>query len=225
LSENQFTGQIDVRGSVILDVSADQVIVAQTDPPILKSMTGREVEASLVHRNVASGDTRWSWAAIIESQSHGYRLNPNDPNSSLVSVIFLSRPGKPVLEKRNIRQAYRFEVGLRDGITVRLDPALAPVNLLNFSVGGMMLSTPIPPAYTFGQELGFELSFPDYVELPEKYIQGRASIVRLEFEPGDKFVQLGLKFQNLSRDGLKVMHRIINYYMLAEQRSRNRIGD
>ena len=39
--------QADVRGTVVLDIDPIQMIVAQTNPPILSSMVGQSVEATI----------------------------------------------------------------------------------------------------------------------------------------------------------------------------------
>ena len=226
LAQDYFTGQVDVRQAMILDVTPDEVVITQTDPPILKNMIGREVEASIVHQSfIASGSSRWGWKATLEDLRHDYQLDPEKPDSPRVAVVFMSRPRNTELEKSNVRQYYRLEITGREGITVQLMPASAPVQLLNFSVGGLMLSTPIPPAYTLGQELLFELNFPASAGLPVNRIQGPAALVRLEFERGDKTARMGLQFYDLSPDDERALPKILNHYMLVEQRRRNRETD
>ena len=223
LETDYLTGQADVRNSIILDLTPQRLVIAQTSPPLLKSMVGREVEATIVHHDPVTYEaTRWGWTAVIEGLNNQYRLNPEDREAPLIQAATLRRPDRPELRRSNIRQAYRLETGRREGITVAVRPEAAPVWLLNFSAGGLMLGSPAPPAYSLGQELAFELVFPAEALLPLQHIAGEATIVRLEFDRGGKNARLGLQIHALPLDSARALPKIINYYMLEEQRRRNR---
>ena len=223
LEVDYFTGHTDVRNSIILDLTPQKVILAQTSPPILKSMIGREVEATIVHHNLITYEAiRWGWTAAIRGLDGHYKLDPDDPEAQPIHIVELSRPDRAELQKSNARQAYRLEASGREGIAVTIQPEIAPVWLINFSAGGLMLGTPPPPAYTLGQELAFQLTFPAEAPLPVNLIKGQATVVRQEFDRGDKSARLGLQFHELSQEGARALPKIINYYMLEEQRRRNR---
>lgn len=219
-----FTGQADVRSSMILDISGEQLVAAQSDPPILKSRIGQTVEATVVYNDhISNGSTRWGWSSKVLGIDNAYRLNKNDPDSAPAAVVYLSPPLKSVLSKTNIRQAYRLEITLQSGINIILPASEARISLLNFSAGGVMISSKTPPPFALGQEVPFKLHFPVTTVFLDTYIEGSAVVVRLEYEPGDQTVKSGLKFMNLTQESNRAMEKIINYYMLEEQRRRNRM--
>jgi hypothetical protein len=221
LELDDLAGRYDIRQSMILDLKHGEVIVAQTDPPPLKSQIGRKLEASVVHRDIVTAEiTRWGWTASFLSLDNNYILNPGEPAAEAVPVIVLSPPDRPVLTRSNIRQAYRLDTTRRGDITVTIHPRPAPVRLVNFSADGLMLATSAPPHYTLGQELSFKLAFPSESDLPVHLIEGQAKIVRLAFSQDERTVNLGLKFQSLKSEAKWALPKILNYYMLEEQRNR-----
>jgi hypothetical protein len=226
LELDNLTGQADIRSSMILDLPSDRVIVAQSNPPLGKYYLGRKLEASVVHYDIVTHEiTRWGWTAPVIELDERYKLHHDEPPARLVSVIVLGRPGQSNLSKSNVRQAYRLDPGRESGINVAVNPELGPVRLLNFSAGGLMLNTPTPSPYTLGQELSFKLTFPDEAEPPVRHLGGQAFVVRLELNPDGKTVSLGLKFQALSPEAQWALPKILQHYMLEEQRHRHQDDD
>ena len=222
ISSDFITGQADVRSSMLLDISGDAVIAAQTDPPILKSMTDLVIEASVVHHNMLTYEsTRWGWTSRILGLKNDYRLNPKDATSFPVSVIFLSPPPQNSLTKANVRQAYRLDLTGK-AIKFSLSPDKAKVTLANFSTGGVLVETPAPPAFSLGQDLAYSITFPETDDFPETTVDGEAVVVRMEYEPNHKTARLGLKFREMNVNSTRALQKIINSYMLEEQRKRNR---
>jgi c-di-GMP-binding flagellar brake protein YcgR len=216
------TGQADVRSSMILDLTSDQVILAQTSPPLGRSQLGQKLEASIVYCDLVTREiTRWGWTATVLDLDNKYRLHSYDESEDqLVPVIILDRPKQSDLSKSNVRQAYRLEAGQSNGISVTIHPELSPISLVNFSAGGFMLSTPTPTSYTLGQELSFKMTFPAEADLPIRHLVGKAAIVRLELDPDEKTAHLGLKFHELDPEAQRALPKILQYYMLEEQRNR-----
>jgi hypothetical protein len=217
------SGHADVRQSVILGLPSDKVILAQTTPPLGKSVFGRNLEASVIYREPGTKETiRWAWLATVLDLLNDYKLNSGnsqDPEKT-VPVIVISRPDGTKLVKSNVRQAYRLRT-FNSGITVDLRPDVGPVTIMNFSAGGMMLSTLYAPAFSLDQEFSFRINFPAYDGLPARHIDGRASVVRLEIESrARRKASLGLKFQELSPNSQLVLPKILHFYMLEEQRNR-----
>ncbi|MDR2725406.1 MAG: PilZ domain-containing protein [Candidatus Adiutrix sp.] len=227
LEVDNLTGQADIRSSMILDLPSDRLIIVQPNPPLGKSNQGRKLEASVVHYDLVTHEiTRWGWTATILELDDKYKLHHDDPSSAqLVSVIVLGRPGQSSLSKSNVRQAYRLDPGRNSGIAVAVNPEPAPVSLLNFSAGGLMLKTSTPSPYTLGQELSFELAFPDEEELPVRHLKGQALVVRLELNPDGKTASLGLKFQALGHEAQLALPKVLQHYMLEEQRHRHQDDD
>lgn len=224
LDLDELTGRADVRSSMIMDITGEHVVAAQTDPPILKSAVGREVEATMVHHDLITYESsRWGWSGQILGLNNEYRLNPKDPNSVPTAVVFLSLPPKTGIRKTNIRQSYRLEVvGPGERASLKISPDPGQVSLLNFSAGGLMLATQVPPAFSLGQEVKFRLTFTGDADNNEASIAGQAVVVRLEYEPGDRLARLGLKFQDLDAVSTRILQKVIQRFMLEEQRRRNR---
>lgn len=222
VNSDLITGQADVRGSMVLDITGEAVIAAQTDPPVLKSMTDRVIEASIVHHNLLTYEsTRWGWTSRILGIKNDYRLNAKDQGSMPAAVIFLSPPPKSGLTKANVRQAYRLDLTGKD-IQFSLSPSQAKVTLANFSTGGVLVETPAPPAFSLGQELTYSITFPETEDFPETTIGGDAVVVRMDYEPDRKIARLGLKFRDMTVNSARALQKIINSFMLEEQRKRNR---
>lgn len=224
LDLDELTGRADVRSSMILDITGEHIVAAQTDPPVMKSAVDRAVEATVIYHDLVGGEfSRWGWSSRILGLNNQYRLNAKDPNSAEIQVIFLVPPPKTGLTRTNIRQFYRLEAAGPGGRTVlTLKPDLGQVSLLNFSAGGLMMSTPVPSAFALGQDLRFTLTFPGEGGAADATVSGQAFVVRQEYEPGDRLARLGLKFMNLSASDARTMQKIIQRLMLEEQRLRNR---
>lgn len=222
LNMDLMTGQSDVRNSMILDVTQEAVIAAQCDPPLLRSMVGREVEATIVHHDLVTYEpSRWGWQTRIISLNDDYKLNPQNPDSVTATVAFLTLPGRDGLKKSNVRQGYRIDVTTNDYIEFHMEPNQASVQLLNFSAIGVMLSTPAPPAYKLGQSFRITMNFPETGQMDAAAISAEAVIVRFEYEPRAQVAKMGLKYQEMSLSAARTLHKVINNYMLAEQRKRN----
>ncbi|MDR2935692.1 MAG: hypothetical protein LBV70_07480 [Candidatus Adiutrix sp.] len=221
LALDNLSGSADIRQSMVLDLRGDQVIVAQTDPPLLRSQLGRRLEVSFVHRDIVTSEIiRWAWTASVLRLDNNYLLNPDEPKPVAVPVIGLSLPESSVLVRSNIRQAYRLDTTKHEGIVITIHPMPAPVRLINFSVDGLMMATAAPSPYAIGQELHFKLDFPAGDDLPVYRIEGQAKIVRQELNERKRTVSLGLRFQFLMSEAKWALPKILNYYMLEEQRRR-----
>ena len=223
LEIDYLTSQADIRHSTILEHSPGEIIIAQTSPPIYKSLIGSKLEASIVH-HTAIQSTRWGWTATILHIDNDYILNPDSPDPVNEPALAISPPPRRAeLIRSNVRQAYRLDADRRFGITLTVEPEVKSILLLNFSAGGMMLSTNKPAAFSLGQEIDFELAFPPQALIPLHTVKGKAAVMRMEISPhNNKQVSLGLKFSELNEGAQKALPKILNYYMLQEQRFRSR---
>ena len=223
LNQDLMTGQSDVRSSMILDVTPEAIVIAQCDPPLLRSMVGREIEATIVHHDLVTYETsRWGWQTRILGINNEYKLNARNGGAVAASVAFLVLPGRGGLTKTNVRQGYRIDVADRDDIKLYLAPDMAPVQLLDFSSIGVMLATSMPTAFEIGQAFHLTMIFPEDEQMSEVTIDAEVDIVRFEYEPGDKTAKMGLKYQKMDMAASRTLYKIINYYMLDEQKRRNR---
>ncbi len=216
---------IDVRSSMVLDITDTKIIVSQSDPPVLKSMVGRSLEATFVSRDLVTSEViRWGWHCQILEFMANYKLNQGAaPELVTVQALSLSRPAAGALTETNARMDYRLSIGTDKKISIQTHPSFGRVTLLDFSAGGGLIAIPNPPQAKVGMRLWFTLFFP----LPsssgqQTTINGEAEVVRVTVEDGDTQAKVGLKFMDLDLNATRSLQKAINYYMLEEQRNRNR---
>ena len=225
LSSDLWGGQSDVRGSIVVDMTPQMIAVAQTSPPILKSMTGKEIEATFVHRDLTTSEyRRWGWNSRILGLNNEYRPLGDKSGLPPVQAVLIALPAKGDLKSTNVRLDYRLTVRQNDGIAVQTKPTPQEAALLNFSAGGVMLETLGPPQVESGAKLHVNLTFPWPDEKSPTAISCRAEVVRINYQPGAPHTRLGLKFLEMNTETNRTLSKIINHYMLAEQRRRNFSG-
>jgi hypothetical protein len=211
--------RIDVRNGVVYDITPQQIIISQTDPLMTRSMVGREIQVTFVGREPISGEIlRWGWnGKILKIDS--YQLNQNE----VVQAVFLSCPSTGEISQTNARMDYRLTIVSNDRISIQTHPSFGRVVLFDFSAGGVLIGIPAPPQATLGMRLWFTLFFPNF-QAPggQTTINGEAEVVRISYTPGDQMAKLGLKFHELDMVATRALQKAINYYMLEEQRIRNR---
>lgn len=153
--------QPDARASLVLDVlDSGEIVLAQTQPPLLKSMTGAPLELSAVVRG-DEGPYRVGLAATLaEVRSHRISREVEE----VVVLVRLNHPLKAV--QANARCGVRVELDSqsRVGFTAKTPP-LVP---LNISLGGVGFHAP-KGKVTAGQKFDIGL-----------VIQGRTLPVRVE---------------------------------------------
>lgn len=213
---------IDVRSAVVLDIADNKIIISQAEPPILKSMVGRSLEVTFVSRDLVTSEVmRWGWRGQIMEFIPHYRLHKDNPDT--VTAIALSRPAVGTLTETNARMDYRLSIGADKKISIQTHPSFGRVNLLDFSAGGVLISTPKPPQAKLGMKLWFTLFFP----LPsspgqQTTVNGEAEVVRVTANDDEPTARVGLKFMDLDLNATRSLQKAINFYMLEEQRNRNR---
>jgi hypothetical protein len=210
--------RIDVRNGTVYEINEKQIIISQTDPLMTRSMQGREIEVTFVGREPVSGEVlRWGWKGKITGIAD-YKLE-----AETVQAIFLSVPNAGEISETNARMDYRLTIVSNDHISIQTHPSFGRVVLFDFSAGGVLIGVPAPPQANMGMRLWFTLFFPNF-NAPggQTTINGEAEVVRIGYTPGDKIAKLGLKFYELDLNATRALQKAINYYMLEEQRIRNR---
>jgi hypothetical protein len=215
---------IDVRNASVLDITPNSIIVTQANPPILKSMIGRAMEATFVSRDpVSSQVVRWGWHGQILDVIGNYLLHKD--SKDLIQAVALSRPVSGGLTETNARMDYRLSIGGDRKITIQTHPSLGRISLLDFSAGGVLIGIPVPPQAKVGMRLWFTLFFPlQTAPGQQTTINGEAEVVRIVYEPGDREARVGLKFNDLDLNATRALQKAINFYMLEEQRARSRMA-
>lgn len=219
LNADLISDRIDVRKSMVLDITDGAAILAQTSPPLLKSMTGQKVEATFVrYDRRASKHSRLGWLSrIVEIDSH-FKLIPDKSDSPVEPVVIIELPAEGLVRPSNVRLDFRLTVKKPETIGIKCRPCPGEnLRLVNFSTGGMLLTmgcrpTAEPPNIRPGREMKMELVFPG-----SEGIACLAEVVRVEHVPGQTAARLGLKFIDLSRDACRTLQKVI-YHRLAEDR-------
>jgi PilZ domain len=122
--------RISVKASTVYDVKGQTAILAQTDPPILKSMLNKEITITyLVRKNDAM--VRYGFLAkIVEFIDYSLEAGK--------MVKALEVDGITEAQPYNIRMSYRVTPTVQDGLTMAINGT--PINVLDFSLGGAKLS-------------------------------------------------------------------------------------
>jgi hypothetical protein len=225
LNVDLYNDHIDVREGLVLDMDAHMVVVSQTNPPVLRSMVGRSVEATFVTRNPLNNMmVRWGWQGQVVNVVNDYRLRLDDQGRKAdpAAVVMLSLPATGALTETNVRMDYRLLVNSNEKATIQTHPSFGRVTLLDFSAGGVLLRVPAPPQAELGMKLWFTLSFAQSPQ-PQISINGEAEVVRIMYDQGEPTARLGLKFFDLDLNATRTLQKAINFYMLEEQRLRNRM--
>jgi len=213
---------IDVRSAMVQDITSDNIIISQSDPPILKSMVGRSVEATFVRRDPVTGEViRWGWRCQIKEILTNYKVRPEDPET--MAAVTLSPPAAGGLTETNARMDYRLTITPERKISIQTHPSFGRVTLLDFSAGGVLIGIPRPPQAKVGMRLWFTLFFPVQSSPGQQTtINGEAEVVRVTTNEGEQYARVGLKFLDLDLNATRALQKAINFYMLEEQRSRGR---
>jgi len=122
---------VDVKNSMVHDVKGQQMIVAQTDPPISRMKLGKEMFITFLEKEQGSS-ARYGFIAKIVDIIKDYELK----SSKKVQAIIMKRLGEA--EQYNLRMFYRLEPPSDCGIEISMEGK--KVNLLDISIGGAKFS-------------------------------------------------------------------------------------
>lgn len=129
---------IDIRHTTIEDLEAGgRLVLAQSDPPLLRSHRGQPVEVSFLYRERGPGGAQW--------QRLGYRTRVADvvPNyrlraGVLITAILVDPPRR--LEPSTVRMAPRLPPSPDMDLQLFLQPHRVEVTILDLSAGGVCFS-------------------------------------------------------------------------------------
>jgi len=130
---------IDVRPTTIYDVKPDShIILAQTEPPVLKSAEGRRVEITLVYRHLETNKyQRYGFPATILVVLDRHEL----PSGDTTSMLVVSWP--QTFRESGVRMHHRVEPSSGFGPTFFFrQPEEVEAQILDISLGGMRSWTP-----------------------------------------------------------------------------------
>jgi hypothetical protein len=122
--------RITVKGSIVYDVQGTTILLAQTDPPVLKSMLGKEI--AVTYLTTEKGKTVRDGFPGKITEFVDYTLSSGTP----VKALKVEPTGEP--KRYNVRMFYRVSPTGRSGIAMSIHGS--PVNLLDLSLGGAKIS-------------------------------------------------------------------------------------
>ncbi len=185
-----------------LTSSGEEIIVVQTSPPIPDSMTGKEIEVSILTRTPEFEYQRFGFRAVISKilpnyQLHGGRESP---------AVELRRLSKTY--ERDLRYHFRVQPVPEYPIELALPGENGRFNLIDISVGGLCFSRRMSSELQ-DIETGDRLDLSVALNGNER-LQLEAKVVRKFYK--DHFEYIGVKFLNLERQARQILqdtlHRI-----------------
>jgi hypothetical protein len=129
--------RVDIRDTVIYDVypRAKSFIIAQTQPPVLKSMVGEAIEPTFLWHSAPEEDPlRYAFDSAIQELITNYALS----QGQRVQAIRLAYP--KYLYERNIRFSYRVRPIKQYPITLTIEGHKEPLPIIEMSEGGICIS-------------------------------------------------------------------------------------
>jgi hypothetical protein len=123
--------RIHVHDAVIYDIKGPTITISQTDPPLLRSLVGKEIDITYL---VTEKDdrVRYGFPAEMKEFIDDYPYNPTHKVEAIVVVK------KGQADSYNLRMFYRVEPTSRSGLAIAIEGK--PINALDVSVGGARLS-------------------------------------------------------------------------------------
>ncbi len=183
----------EMRGSIVYDVSEKEVIVSQTDPPILESRLNQTAVITFVKRE-KKHRTRYRFNAKIIELIKNYRLS----STETAHAIRLLRTSEP--ESYNMRMSYRVELPNDSGIELFIYGI--KTNIIDISLGGARISH--NRTYNFDEGMVIKVT----LIIDREVFEVDALIVR-KWLPQDtrfhdtiefmalEFLSMGVKLQNI----------------------------
>ena len=122
---------IHVTNAVVYDIDGPTLTISQTDPPILASKIGKEIEITYLTREKGE-QVRYGFPVRVKAFIDNYRLN----SSREAKAVVVERKGED--SPYNLRMFYRVTPTSRSGLAIAI--CGQPVNVLDISLGGARIS-------------------------------------------------------------------------------------
>ena len=203
----------EVRSTLIHDHDDGRLLLHQTDPPMLKSTTGRPVEVTFVYfdREANQGKRLGYLTEIREFIPH----HSDQPVSETEYFIAVDAPVKAPLES-SLRLHYRVAPMAHHNVTVKVQGAPAEATaVVDMSVGGLLISAPINTSLELTKPIYLTLSL-DGTELTMM-----ALVVRTFERSRTNRFYAGLKFLDLTRQARQAIQATVNQVMRDELKARS----
>ena len=196
--------RLDVRSTIIYEVYPKEkfFLVAQTQPPILKSMIGEAIEATFLwYPTPTANPQRYAFYTTIRNLIN-YTLSPGHQ----VQAIRLDYP--KYLYRRNLRFSYRVQPVKEYPITLWVEGVKETLPVIDISEGGVCFSHPKLPYLLNlkpGEKFYITLEFNE-----EKTMKIQVEVVRKFQKPEfPKIAFMGVKFLKLSPNDREFIASVI----------------
>ncbi|MGD9125551.1 MAG: PilZ domain-containing protein [Desulfarculaceae bacterium] len=208
----------DVRASYLHELETregkEQLILAQTSPPLRPSQVGADLEVTFLNRNIKVSGGEWfrvGYEAVILELRRNYRLSSGE----IETVIVVSGPQR--FERLTLRLSYRVEPPLDYDLRLFLSPNRKKVNVLDLSMGGVKFVHQSARTFKKGQKLNLLLADED------REVNLKAEVVRTgESLPGSRrgrsatAVQF-IELEPYTRETLREIFVELSRYLLAKR--------
>jgi len=207
---------IDVRSAVIYDFQEpNRLIVAQTNPPVLKSQVGQTIEVSFVVRDRDTRELRrYGYETKLLALDNDYEFRAGQTEKALI----IGYPEKGVQET-SVRLHVRVRPSARHGICISPKGFSGQCHLIDLSVGGALISLDQASHASLDRLVSLELTIGDQV------FDIRAERVRIFDREGSRLTFVGFKFLDLKPEILRLIQQTVNTIMREELRARSGLDD
>ncbi len=212
LSLDVINESIDVRSSVVYDyLGKNRLIIAQTTPPVRKSMIGQKIEISFLLRDP---DTRrlgrYGYRTVIYDLLTDYQFRPGQSEQALVVGL----PTTKSVKETSVRLHYRIQPAREHRIDCDIENFFGEVHLVDLSLGGALLSMTAKPTFNAGETLQLKLT------LGDETLRLKGEAVRIFNREGSRNTFVGVKFIDPDQATQSAIQRAINRVMRTELRAR-----
>jgi hypothetical protein len=207
------TEDLTSRSSTLYDLvsSSGRIIVAQTSPPMPKSMIGKIIEVSFLARNPEFEHQRFGFRAVASNILANYPLCGGN-NGDVIELEYLAEA-----YERNLRYYFRVQPVLEQPIDLTALCDKEQFNVIDISAGGLCFSgkgLSMLKDIKIGQKLNLSVDI-----IAQRKMQLETMVVRKFYR--DYFEYVGVKFLNMARRDKQVLLSTINRIQRISLRKRS----
>jgi hypothetical protein len=209
ISRDLLKETIDVRPVTVLEANPERVVLSQTEPPMESAMAGKEIEATFLMLDPATGSRkRWGYLTTIQGVLSDY----NPPGKKISNPAIVIGPPTSSLQEANLRFHHRLQILPEHQVAVDMPTIDTPVSLLRVSFGGAEISLGGRLRASKGQILPFKLYFHD-----GSTVKGDAEVRNIFYHDQSDKTMVGLRFVHLDTIEARHLERMVNRLMRLER--------
>jgi len=216
LTADMISERIDVRQTLVLDFEGkDKVIIAQTSPPILRSMVDRQVEATFIAFDREAGEKkRFGFRTTILEHRPNYELRAG----VFERAVVISYP-QGELKESGVRLHFRINPTSEHRISASLVGIDSKVNLIDISQGGLQLSCRRRTPLQEDQNITLLLS------LKDRQLRLKGQVRRVFEVEGSRLLFVGVQFVEMEPEAVQAVQDMTTEIMRSELRARSGLDE